>query len=86
MNSLADAFDAAKNDTQPFIIGGGEIYQQAMTLVDKIEITRVHFRFNEADTFFPKIDPNIWQEVSNTYHEKDKDHEYAFSFLTYEKK
>lgn len=86
VNSLADAFDAAKNDTQPFIIGGGEIYQQAMTLVDKIEITRVHFRFNEADTFFPKIDPNIWQEVSNTYHKKDEDHEYAFSFLTYIKK
>lgn len=85
VNSLADAFDAAKNDTQPFIIGGGEIYQQAMPLVDKIELTRVHFNFNDADTFFPKIDSEIYQEISNTHHEKDEDHDYSFSFTTYVK-
>lgn len=82
VNSLEDAIDTAKSDTQPFVIGGGEIYKQAMPLADKIELTRVHHSF-EADTFFPKIDTSIWQETNNTFHDKDENHEYSFSFLTY---
>lgn len=82
VNSLDDALDAARNDKQPFVIGGGEIYKQAMPLADKIELTRVHASF-DADTFFPKVDETIWKEVSNTRHNKDEKHEYAFSFLTY---
>lgn len=84
VNSLEDAIDAAKNDTQPFIIGGGQIYTQAMTLVDKIELTRVHHEF-EADTYFPKIDTSIWKETANVFHKKDAEHDYEFSFLTYER-
>lgn len=84
VNSLEDAIDAAKNDKQPFVIGGGEIYKQAMLLADKIELTRVHHSF-EADTFFPKIDSSLWKETSNTFHDKDENHNYAFSFLTYER-
>ena len=85
VNSLEDAIDAAKNDAQPFIIGGGEIYKQAMHLADKIELTRVHESF-EADTFFPKIDTSVWKETANTFHTKDANHEYEFSFLSYERK
>ena len=85
VNSLEDAIDASKNDTQPFIIGGGEIYKQAMNLADKIELTRVHEDF-EADTFFPKIDNDIWKETANTFHKKDKNHDYEFSFITYDRK
>ena len=86
VNSLADAIDAAKSDNQPFIIGGGEIYKQALALVDKLEITRVHAAFENADTFFPEIDSNKWQEVSKTIHEADEKHAHAFSFITYERK
>tara|TARA_R110000868_G_scaffold28547_9_gene106995 strand:+ start:7139 stop:8065 length:927 start_codon:yes stop_codon:yes gene_type:complete len=85
VNSLEDAIDASKNDTQPFIIGGGQIYKQAMTLADKIELTRVHERF-EADTYFPKIDLTVWKETANVFHKKDADHDHEFSFLTYERK
>lgn len=85
VNSLEDAIDAAKNDSQPFIIGGGEIYKQAMLLADKIELTRVHQNF-EADTFFPKIDSSIWKETANTFNKKDENHEYEFSFITYLRK
>lgn len=85
VNSLEDAIDAARNDTQPFVIGGGEIYKQAMPLADKIELTRVHHEF-EADTFFPKVDTNIWKETSNSFRDKDENHEYSFSFITYKRK
>lgn len=82
VNNLEDAFDAAKADKQPFVIGGGEIYKQAMPYADKIELTRVHEDF-EADAFFPKIDTTIWKESQNRYHAKDEKHQHAFSFITY---
>jgi dihydrofolate reductase len=84
VNNLEDAFDASKSDKQPFVIGGGEIYKQAMPFANKIELTRVHENF-DADTFFPKIDTSIWKKISETNHAKDEKHQYAFSFLTYER-
>lgn len=85
VDNLEDAIDAAKNDSQPFVIGGGEIYKQAMPFASKIELTRVHESF-EADTYFPKIDISVWQEVDNVFHSKDAEHDYAFSFITYKRK
>ncbi|NNC51066.1 MAG: Pr2TM family membrane protein [Flaviramulus sp.] len=85
VNSLEHAILASKNDTETFIIGGGEIYKQALSIADKIEITRVHENF-EADTFFPNIDTNFWKETANYLHKKDKDHDYEFSFITYKRK
>lgn len=85
VNSLEDAIDASKTDAQPFIIGGGEIYKQAMDIADKIELTRVHETF-EADAFFPEVNKSIWKETENIMHPKDENHKYAFSFLTYERK
>ncbi|WNH09023.1 dihydrofolate reductase [Thalassobellus suaedae] len=85
VNSLEAAIDVTKNELQPFVIGGGEIYKQALAIADKIELTRIHENF-EADTFFPKIDTAIWKETANTFHKKDEKHDYEFSFLTYERK
>ena len=85
VNNLDDALDAAKDDSQPFIIGGGDIYKQAMAFANKIELTRVHASF-DADTFFPKIDASVWKEVNKEFHPKDEDHEYAFTFLSYERR
>ncbi|WP_111309432.1 dihydrofolate reductase [Confluentibacter sediminis] len=82
VNTLKDAITIAKNDTQPFIIGGGEIYKQAMDMANKIEITRLHETF-EADTFFPEIDTSVWKETNNIFHKKDENNEYDFSFITY---
>ena len=85
VNSLEDALDTSRNDPQPFIIGGGEIYKQALPLADKIELTRVHATFEGADTFFPELNLTQWKEVAKTYHEKNEKHNYAFSFITYQK-
>lgn len=86
VNALVDAIDAARLDPNPYIIGGGEIYRQAMSLVDKLEITRVHASFENADTFFPEIDETIWKEVDRTTHDADEKHAHAFSFITYVRK
>ena len=85
VHNIEDALDAAKHDAQPFIIGGGEIYRQAMPYADKIELTRVHERF-EGDTFFPEIDSSIWKQSDSTLHPKDANHNHSFSFITYQRR
>ena len=86
VNSLADALDAARKDNNPFIIGGGEIYKQAIPLADKLEITRVHATFDDADTFFPEINSSVWSEIDRVTHDADEKHNHAFSFITYLRK
>lgn len=82
VNSLEDALKMSAHDANPYIIGGGEIYKQALEHVDKIELTRVHGAF-EADTFFPKIDERIWKLVNSDKHSKDDKHAHDFVFETY---
>jgi len=82
VHSIEDAIELVKNDTKSFIIGGGEIYRQAMSFATKIELTRVHAEV-EADTFFPEIDLNIWELAQEELQKKDDRHQYDFSYLTY---
>ena len=84
VDSLEAALALAQEDDRPFIIGGGEIYSQALAFADCIELTRVHDDF-EADTFFPEIDTAVWREVWRENHDKDDKHAHAFSFIRYEK-
>ncbi|WP_272151339.1 dihydrofolate reductase [Tenacibaculum aiptasiae] len=86
-NSIEEALDMAKEDSDIFIIGGAQIYQQAIEkgLVDKLDITLVHHEF-EADVFFPTIDPTIWEEVSRENFKADDKNKYDYSFVSYVRK
>ncbi|MHA7942099.1 dihydrofolate reductase [Formosa sp. 3Alg 14/1] len=84
VHNMDDALDAALEDKHPYVIGGGEIYKQALPFADRIELTRVHSTF-EADTHFPELDPKVWREIQNIHHPKDENNDYAFSFITYER-
>ncbi|WP_296314153.1 dihydrofolate reductase [Winogradskyella sp. UBA3174] len=86
VNNLDEAIDAARSDQQPFIIGGGEIYKQSLDIAGRLEITRVHSKFDDADTFFPEIDETKWTESERTSNNADEKHAYSFSFITYLKK
>ena len=85
VSSLEEAIKVSKLDEQPFIIGGGEIYEMGMKEATKIELTRVHGEF-DADTFFPEVNKDNWKLVKEQFHEKDEKHDYAFTYLTYERK
>ena len=85
VNSLEDALKVSKLDEQPFIIGGGEIYEMGMEAAERIELTRVHGEF-EADTYFPEIDEDNWKVVKEQFHEKDEKHDHSFTYLTYERR
>lgn len=82
VNALDQAIAHCKNQNPLYIIGGGEIYKQAMAISNKLEITRVHASF-EADTFFPEINPKQWQLVASTFHAKDEKHAFDYTYETY---
>ena len=86
-NSIEAAIELAKKDRQDeaFIIGGGQIYAQAIDLAHRLYITEIKASF-EGDTFFPEIDKNEWQEVSRKPHGKDDRHDHEFDFVIYERK
>ena len=85
VHSISEALEIAKDDEQPFIIGGGEIYNLGLVVSDKIELTRVHEKF-EADTFFPEIPMAEWELIHEKVHEKDERHKFGFTYQTFVKK
>lgn len=81
VNSLHDALALCIGLPEVHIIGGAEIYKQAMPLTDVIYLTRVHQSF-DADTFFPEIDEKTWKETAREDHQPDERNPIAYSFLT----
>ena len=81
-HSLSDALMMAQQmDSDIFVIGGAEIYKQAMFLADTIYLTEVHHTF-DGDTFFPEIDSVLWEETSREEHEADEKNKYNYAFVT----
>ena len=83
--SIKEALTHCKNDSQPFIIGGGEIYTQTISIVDKIELTRVYKDY-EGDAYFPEIPEEKFELVKEETNESNGDEKIIYSFLTYKKK
>ncbi len=80
-HSLQEAINIAsqQNTEEIFIIGGGNIYQQAIKLADKLYLTLVKGNF-EADTFFP--DYQEFKKIKSQKNYKDATYEYTFLELT----
>ena len=68
-----------------FVIGGGEVYRQAMGMADGLYVTHVHCAVADADTFFPEISPEAWKEVSRSGRMKDEDSGLEYEFVVYER-
>ena len=84
VNSLEQALQAAKKDPNPFILGGAEIYSQALDFADILDLTFIHHEF-DADAFFPEINTDIWKESSREDFRADEKNKYDYSFVTYKK-
>lgn len=66
-----------------FVIGGGQIYAQAMQIADEMVITHVHTVIEDADTFFPQIDPETWKVEERSELKTDPESGYTFEFVKY---
>lgn len=87
VNSIDKAIELAKTleDEECFVLGGGEIYKQALHLCDRVYLTRVHTEFPDAETFFPELKMNEWRESHREEVAADERHAYNFTFLTYDR-
>ncbi len=85
-HSLEEALGLFKDtDEEIFIIGGAEIYKQAMSFADKLYITHVEAEDKDADTFFPEIIPIVFLETSREEYKKDEKNPFDYSFAVYNK-
>jgi dihydrofolate reductase len=92
VNSLEDALEKAKNtpsvfgnkNAEVFIIGGADVFRQALPLANKIYYTKIHYPF-EGNVHFPPLDEKKWKLVSKQDVFPDENNKYPFSFCVYEK-
>lgn len=85
VSDLRQAIRSAGGDDEIFIIGGGQIYRQALPLVDRIHLTLVHARI-DGDTEFPELDTDVWRlcERSDRF-TADSRNDHDYSFLVYDR-
>ena len=81
VHSLDEAIASAETDIV-FIIGGAQVYEQALPRVDVLHLTQIHVRWASADAFFPALNMDQWQEVSREHHMSDHRNAYEFDFIT----
>lgn len=82
VDSLQSALDIVKDSPEVMIIGGGMIFQQALSIANCIYLTKIHAHLN-ADVFFPKLNPQDWICEDKEHREQDIDNPYAMTFYRY---
>lgn len=83
VHSLTQAIEACASDSEAFIIGGAELYQQGLKYAQKLYLTQVE-AVVDGDAFFPPIDMQIWQEIARESHVSAKG--LAFDYVTFIRK
>lgn len=84
--SMHDALDLCEKEDNIFIIGGALVYRQAIQRAEKMYITRIHHDFKDADTFFPIVNWDQWEETERQDFPADENNPYPYSFVTYARK
>jgi dihydrofolate reductase len=86
VHSMEDALKVARqlNEEEVFVMGGAEIYGQALDVAHRLYLTEIDSAI-EGDTFFPSVDHSLFKEISRIRHKADEKHSYAFDFVIYER-
>jgi dihydrofolate reductase len=86
VNSIDAAIKEAemRKETECFIIGGGEIFRQALNRSGRIYLTRIHQHF-EGDVFFPELNKAEWKEITHTNYPADEKNPYPFTIYVLER-
>lgn len=84
VNSLQAAIAASSDDTEIFVIGGGELYRQALPIAQRIYLTTVDAE-PQGDTLMPQFDRNSWREISSEHFAADAQHAHAYHFCVLER-
>ena len=84
VHSLEEAVAMFDKSEEVFIIGGAQIYAQALAISDRIYLTVIDKEY-EGDTSFPEIDYSAWKEISREEYVRGEEFEHPFAFITLEK-
>lgn len=74
-----------EREAEVFIIGGGEIYSQALEKADLLYLTYIDVKVPEGDVFFPAFDPTTWKVIQEEAHQKDEKNPYDYTFVVLER-
>jgi dihydrofolate reductase len=84
VKSLDDAIESCGNDDEIFVIGGAELYFQAVTLADRIYLTEIDADF-QGDAYFTELDSRQWRESARNCHMPDERNLYPYNFIVLER-
>ena len=79
--SLDEAIALAGDVTEVMVIGGGQVYAEALPQVSRLELTLIHTSPDDADTFFPPIDPDGWQLTETSAPASDERTSLNYTFV-----
>jgi dihydrofolate reductase len=85
VNSLQAAISACDNDTEIFVIGGAELYQQAIAFADRIYMTEIAADIR-GDAYFPEFSSAEWLEVSREFHSQSEPQQLDYHFVAFLRK
>ena len=81
VHSLEQALEAGAGHAEVMVIGGAELYRQALGRAQRIYLTLVRAEV-EGDALFPDIEPQQWRELERESHRADERNQYDYDFVT----
>ena len=85
VHSMLQIQQYIEDENENFVIGGAMIYNLLMPYVTKMYVTEIDKDF-EGDTVFPRINPDIWQEISREEGPKDGENDFKYEYVVYKRK
>ena len=85
VHSMLEIQEYIESKEENFVIGGAMIYNLLMPYVNKMYVTELHKDF-EGDAFFPKINSDIWKEISREKGKNTEENNLDYDFVIYERK
>lgn len=85
VHSMLEIQEYIENENENFVIGGAMIYNLLMPYVTKMYVTEIDEEF-EGDAFFPRINTEIWKEISREKGPKDETNHLDYDYVVYEKR
>ncbi len=85
VHSMLEIQEYIENEEENFVIGGAMIYNLLMPYVNKMYITYINEEF-EGDAFFPKINEEVWKEISRQKNLKDEKNNLTYEYIIYERR
>jgi len=83
-HSVGQALALTQQNQEVMVCGGGIVYQQFLSMADRMYLTYIHHDF-EGDVFFPEFSPTEWSQISRRDYNSDEENAYAYSIITLEK-